>query len=188
MDFRQVVENRHSVREFTSQPVSRDSLDRILRVAALAPSAANSQPWFFYVAIGEARNSIGEIVAHSTVHLQDFADLLPPDQLESASHWYASLGDAPVLIVVTMQDGESPLDVLNKHLSVGAAIENLLLAVVDEGLAACNITFSFYVRDELEQYLRVPEGASVVAVVAVGYPATPPASPPHEFNHARFLE
>lgn len=188
MEFRQVLESRHSIREFTSEPVDRDDLERVVKAAAMAPSAMNSQPYHFYVATAKTRVEVGEIVAHSTVHLQEFADVLPPEHIESASHWYASLGDAPVVIVVTMKNPTSELDELNKLLSVGTAIENLLLAAVDEGLSACNITFSFYVRDELQAYLNVGQDWKVVAVIALGHPAAPPVSPPHELNVATFLE
>ena len=43
MDFTEVVRRRHMVRRFTDEPVSADSLDRILRNAVRGPSAGFSQ-------------------------------------------------------------------------------------------------------------------------------------------------
>ena len=52
MEFSQVVANRHSVRDFTDQPVSREDLVDIVRTAQQAPSWVNSQPWRVYAATG----------------------------------------------------------------------------------------------------------------------------------------
>lgn len=189
MELQRVIESRHAVREFTSEPVVREVLERVVRAAALAPSAANEQPWHFYIAMGEARQKMGAVIAQSTVHLQEFADVLPPSSLEAATHWYASLGDAPILVAVSMKAAVDELDTLNKQLSIGAAIENFLLAAVDEGLGACNITFSFWVRDELNEFLGLPAGETIVAVIAVGHPSSaPPLAPAHHFDIATYLE
>lgn len=40
---------RASVRAFTSDPVSDERAERLLRAAMAAPSACNQQPWEFYV-------------------------------------------------------------------------------------------------------------------------------------------
>ena len=42
MEFSQVVADRHSVRDFTDQPVSREDLVDIVRTAQQAPSWVNS--------------------------------------------------------------------------------------------------------------------------------------------------
>ena len=52
MEFSQVVANRHSVRDFTDQPVSQEDLVDIVRSAQQAPSWVNSQPWRVYAATG----------------------------------------------------------------------------------------------------------------------------------------
>ena len=53
MEFSEVVRRRHMVREFTDEPVSPESLDRILRNAARGPSAGFSQGQAFLVLTGE---------------------------------------------------------------------------------------------------------------------------------------
>ena len=52
MEFSQVVADRHSVRDFTDQPVSQEDLVDIVRTAQQAPSWVNSQPWRVYAATG----------------------------------------------------------------------------------------------------------------------------------------
>jgi len=60
MEFKQVVAQRHSVRDFTEQPVSRQDLVDIVRTAQRAPSWVNSQPWRVYAATGATLATIKE--------------------------------------------------------------------------------------------------------------------------------
>lgn len=171
MDFWQVLEGRRSVRAFKTDPVPRDVIERLLAGAGLAPSVLNSQPWDFHVCTGASRIDVGETLAQATTHLDEYMEVLGKEHYEEAVRWYSSLGDAPVVIVTAMKTPEEDFDCLNLTLSVGAALENLLLAAKAESLAACNITFGWWVRDEIKTQLGIPEGQSVASVVALGYPA-----------------
>jgi len=53
MEFQEVVRRRHMVREFTTEPVSQASQDRILANAVHGPSAGFSQGQAFLVITGE---------------------------------------------------------------------------------------------------------------------------------------
>lgn len=180
MDFWDAIADRHSTRDFDPRPVPREVLERIIGGAALAPSSQNEQPWLFYVCTGETRARLGELVAQTTVHLAEYMDVLGPKRYEDAMHWYSSLGDAPVLVVVTMLSTEDEFQAMNRYLSVGAAIENLQLGATAEGLGACNITASYWVHDEIRELLEVPDDRRIVALLTLGYPGkTPPAAPVH---------
>ncbi|MEQ1593961.1 MAG: nitroreductase [Casimicrobium sp.] len=52
------IESRFSARAFLPTPVPRETVARILKVAARAPSGTNTQPWRVYVVQGAARNQI----------------------------------------------------------------------------------------------------------------------------------
>lgn len=41
------MQQRHTVRDFTDQPVERSIIETCIRTAGSAPSGANHQPWFF---------------------------------------------------------------------------------------------------------------------------------------------
>ncbi len=146
-------------------------MERMLHAAAAAPSSMNEQPWHYHVATGQARAEVGKIVAEATVHLVEYIDQLGPERYEHALQWYSSLGDAPVLIGVSMSTPSSKRDGTNKMLAVGASIQNLLLAATAQGLGACNITFTSWVREELDEFFAVPEGRQIVAMISVGYPS-----------------
>lgn len=170
MEFSDVVRGRRSVRDFRRDPLTHEGLERMLAAARLAPSSGNEQPWRFYVATGEKRRELGRIIAQATIHLSEYMDVLGPRGYEAAAKWYSSLGNAPTLIAVTSPISEDVVTSCNRHVSVGAAMENLLLAAYDEGWAACNITYSHWVEDELATAIGLPDGWGILTVVAVGLP------------------
>lgn len=189
MEFWDVVHERHSVRDFKDQSVPRDCVERLIQAAALAPSAANAQPWRFYVANGETRRALGKLIAQTTIHLTEFMDVLGPERYEEAVAWFSTLGNAPTLIAVVTPTTDDALEMLNRHLAVGAAVENLLLAAVAEKLGACNITYSHWVEDEIAELLGLDEQDAVVSVVAIGWPSDVlPAAPGHNPDVAVWLD
>lgn len=189
MDFWKVVQNRHSVRDFSDEPVSRESVERIIHAAGLAPSARNAQPWRFHVSTGSSRVRVGAVIAQATAHLDEYMTLLGPELYERAVRWYSDLGGAPVVIGVSMERPSDEWDLNNELLSMGAAIENLLLAATAEGLAACNITFLKWLRQGLEDVFDVAEGRSIIAVIALGHHGEAPDEvPPKKLDISDWLE
>ena len=63
------IESRFSCRAFLPDPVPRETVADILRVASRAASGTNTQPWKVYVLMGGARDSLVEKVcaAHDAV-------------------------------------------------------------------------------------------------------------------------
>lgn len=171
MEFSEVVASRRSVREYRPDPVPRAVIERIVSAAALAPSSMNAQPWRFHVATGRAREAVCRLVAQATVHLSEYVDLLGPERIEEARRWYSSLGDAPVVIGVSMPEPGGEAEAVNTLLSIGAAIENLMLAATAEGLGTCCVTFAWWVRDDIARLFELPEDRRIVSLVVVGHPA-----------------
>lgn len=74
------ITSRHSIRAFLPDPVPRAEIERILEVAARAPSGTNTQPWKVYVLTGAARARLSEAIlaAHSdpeqvSSHVEEYA-------------------------------------------------------------------------------------------------------------------
>ncbi|MDO8963126.1 MAG: nitroreductase family protein [Coriobacteriia bacterium] len=174
MDLYEAIESRHSYRAFHAEPVDGEALDRVLRAAISAPSSMNLQPWSFHVATGARRDEVGEIMALSTVHLQEYIDVMPAEKLEAAERFFATLGNAPVVVAVAVPIAGDELQRINSYVSTGCALENLMLAATAEGLGCCTITFSFWVRDQLARALCVDDSREIVSLVLIGRPAEEP--------------
>lgn len=189
MEFFDLIEKRHSVRSFRDEPVPRELLDRMMHAASLAPSSFNEQPWHFHVLQGESRKRLAETMSQSTSYLEEYLLLRGMEMNDFTLNWYSEFGGAPVAIAVTMPVTDDEFVRLNRYLSVGAAIEHVLLAATDLGLAACNVTFSWWVRQELAELMGVPEDRYIVAVIVVGYPDDQPQlAPPHDPDIVHYLD
>ena len=60
MKFLEVMEKRHSSRDFKKDEVDEDTLKKIVEIAGMSPSWENSQPWNVYIATGETLETIRE--------------------------------------------------------------------------------------------------------------------------------
>jgi nitroreductase len=187
MELYDAIRNRRSVRSYDGAEVSREVLDRLVAAAGAAPSPYNAQPWHFHVATGAVRDAICEITALSTVHLQEYLDVLPPSELARAEHFFASLGGAPVVVVVSVPVSEDDLARINSYMAAGGAVENFMLAAHAEGLASCSLTFAFWVRDKLAALLGIGDDREIVAMVILGHPAETPEAPARRDDIATFL-
>ncbi|MDD3826271.1 MAG: nitroreductase family protein [Anaerolineae bacterium] len=184
-----VIQDRRSIRQYTTDPVSEEHLEMILEAARQAPSGENAQPWRFVIVKDEAtRKRLGAIAGGGsgrrftaefvTQKMQERFENLEDEAKKKAifdkltsGQVSAFLAEAPVSIVVCGRK-----DVWDLPYDTSAAIENMLLMVTALGLGACwVIAPCIDIRDEerLKDLLGVPEGVKVVSIVSVGHPTRP---------------
>jgi len=185
------VEARRSIRAFTREPVGRDVLDRLVTAACLAPAPHHSRPWRFVVidtprAKADLARGMGERWAHDLD--ADGIDAARIQELVDASQ--ARLTSAPALVVGCLTwDGldRYPDEARQRAewgmalLSLGAAVENLMLTAAHEGLASCWVAAPIFCPDAARDALALPAQWSPAALVLVGHPApeyTPRERPP----------
>jgi nitroreductase len=72
MDVIEAISTRHSVRDFSSKPVPKETVMKILELATLSPSGGNSQPWEVFVASGATIEKIRKIYQE---HLQSGTEI-----------------------------------------------------------------------------------------------------------------
>ena len=58
MDLLTIIKERKSIRAFKSNPVPKETIEKILNSSILAPSAINLQPWEFQVVMGEEKERL----------------------------------------------------------------------------------------------------------------------------------
>lgn len=189
MELRDALESRHSIRSFAPDPVPRKLLEEVLSAAALAPSPFNEQPWRFYVATGESRKRIGEIMAQNTGYFEEYMAVLGIEPSAWHLQWYTELGNAPAIVVCTAPKVEDELDGLHKQITMGAAVMNILLAATEAGLGTCNLTYGYWVRDLLSEALGIPDDRVIITMIAMGYASEEaPLAPPRNFDITEFLD
>ena len=98
MKFIEVMEKRHSSRDFKKDEVSEDTLREIVKIASMSPSWENSQPWNVYIAIGETLETIREAwIAEKNsclVHvLQEPADMNPGHRTNFSERGQKNMAD-----------------------------------------------------------------------------------------------
>lgn len=184
------VEARRSIRAFTPEPVPRDLLDRLVTAACLAPAPHHSRPWRFVVIDtpeGKADLARGMGNQWRTDLGGDDVDEARIDELVEASRVKITTAPALVLGCLTWDGLDRYPDDERRRaewgmalLSLGAAVENLMLTAADAGLASCWVAAPIFCPEAARDALALPVDWSPAALVLVGTPAaeyTPRARP-----------
>jgi nitroreductase len=173
---------RRSIRKFKDTPIPDDMLQKILTAAIQAPSASNRQPWRFIIVRGEQKAEMLRILREAIAR-----DKYRGEDIGSSEWSVNVMEEAPVTVFVFNPTGLKPW---KKHTteqmfadvgdiqSIGAAIQNMLLAAQDLGLGSLWICDVFIAYEELCQWLG--EKGELIAAVSFGYADESPASRPRK--------
>jgi nitroreductase len=194
MDVMEAIRTRRSVRKYRATEVPRETILELLTAASLAPSATNRQPWEFVVvhrsyldqldrtlkeAFEQRVASVGADTVRQAIEDLSIPRTNGPDKLKALGHFYRTLGGAPVAVVVCVPREADPWVWKNSVSDAAAAIENLMLAALAQGLGTCWLTGPLKSRaDAIASFLEIPKDMEIVAIVALGYPDHQPAMPP----------
>lgn len=187
MEMLEALRARHSIRHYDGSPVDADTVLRLIDVATLAPSAQNSQPWHFHVAMGDSRLEVAETMALTTHYLQEYMDMLSPDELGMAARFYEDLGKAPVVIAISAPVSETASERAHDYISIGAAIQNFMLAALDEGLGSCSISVPTWIVDRLTDVFKIPSGREIASLLILGHPDETPIPRDRRHDVVTFL-
>lgn len=152
METLDAIKKRCSLKgHFSGREIETEKLNIILEAARIAPSARNTQPWRFIIV--RRKNLIRELVKAA------FSDA------------NQSAAAAPVIIVLCARPGDDiSRDGKDYYLfDGGLAMENMLLAATDLGLATHPMTGVS--EAEIKKMLQIPDDVRMVALTPVAYPA-----------------
>lgn len=155
MEFKEIISRRRSTRKFLATTVERETLQRILDAALVAPTSRNTRSTRFFV-------------------VQDKATLERMSQMRD--YGSAFMKDAAAAIVVAGDRQATDLWIDN----CAIAATTIQLAVVDEGLASCwvHVNDRPCLKDEpegakaddyLSSLLGIPAHYGILCAVALGY-------------------
>jgi FMN reductase [NAD(P)H] len=174
VEFRDLLKQRRMIRHYESEPVPRETLERIVATVRRAPSGGFSQ--------GQRL-----LVVDDPALLERIEAIAGADVPEGVEPW---LGSAPAQVFVMtreadyheryqkddkLQDGtEIKWPVPFWHVDAGAALMLLLLAAIDEGLGAAVYGVFPSEAEQLRVLLRIPADFAIVAGVTLGRPLPDP--------------
>jgi iodotyrosine deiodinase len=173
-EFLERMDERRSVRMFSTEPVPRELLENAIRVAGTAPSGAHQQPWTFVVVSDpDLKARIRE--AAEREEREFYEHRATPEWLEAlevlGTDWVKThITDAPYLVVVFEQVfGPAKRKHYYVRESVGIAVGFLLAALHESGL--CALTHTPSPMGFLRDLLGRPENERPYVLIPVGYPA-----------------
>jgi nitroreductase len=151
MNVYEAVIKRRTIRRFKQDPISFEILEKIVNAGRLAPSGANLQPVECVVA------DIPDLV------VKVFETLAWAGYISPAGN--PPEGQRPVAyIIVLTNNNKNEGDCVR---DVAAAIENMILVALEEGIGSCWL--GSIDRVKLKSILKLPEHINIDSVVALGY-------------------
>jgi nitroreductase len=146
-----IILTRRSIRKFTKEKVSKETIKLLLTAAMNAPSACNQRAWYFIIVTDQ-------------------------EKLEKLSTFHGGVSfvkEAPVAIIICGQPSAARLDYYWVD-DCAAATQNLLIAAHSLGLGA---TWTGINRQDLaaiqffRQSLNIQNQYIPFAMIPIGYPA-----------------
>jgi dehydro coenzyme F420 reductase / coenzyme F420-0:L-glutamate ligase / coenzyme F420-1:gamma-L-glutamate ligase len=171
---------RRTIRDFTDAPVDGAPVRRAVATALTAPAPHHSEPWrFVLVESATARTALLDAMLDawkSDLRGDGFSE----EQIARRVTRGEPLRRAPLIIVpclVLDAAHEYPDEKRNRAehsmftVSMGAAVQNLLIALAVEGLGSAWISSTLFCQDEAAASLSLPSGWRPMGAIAVGHPA-----------------
>jgi coenzyme F420-0:L-glutamate ligase/coenzyme F420-1:gamma-L-glutamate ligase len=174
------LEARRSIRAFLPDPVPRDALDAFVEAACAAPAPHHSRPWRWVIVDGDdAKQRLAAGMGEAwRADLE--GDGVPParvDELVDASHRKITSAPAVVLGCLTWDGLDRYPDEARQRaewgmalLSLGAAVENFMVAAADAGYASCWVAAPIFCPEAARDALALDVEWRPHAMVVVGVP------------------
>jgi nitroreductase len=198
VELTEVMRTAGSVRRFSGQPVTDETVYRILEQARFAPSGGNRQPWHVTVVRDAAiRRSVRDLYVlgwreyseHVALNLVPFApsqdgswhgpviDLARAREVEHPDAFGDHLDEVPLVLVVSVAlpglavtDNGLPRQSVVGGASIYPFVHNILLAARDNGLGGVITTVICRQEEAVRDLLHLPQAEAVAALMALGYP------------------
>ena len=191
MDVIEAIKARHSVRDFSPEPVSKETVLKIFDAARYSPSGGNGQPWEVFIAAGATLERIKKayaerakagpggpppnrppqpayIMERMTVIRRERMELLGLDPNDPASgnvfaEWGARMFGVPALAIIAMDKQ------LTSNLDMGLFIQTVCLAAQGYGVESFIAGSLLAHQDVLRQELEISADLNLVTGIGLGY-------------------
>jgi coenzyme F420-0:L-glutamate ligase/coenzyme F420-1:gamma-L-glutamate ligase len=182
-----VLTERRTVRDFTADPVDPAAVRRGIDAALTAPAPHHSLPWrFALIESGPARTRLlDDMLAAWTSDLR--ADGFTAGQIARRIRRGEPLRRAPLIIVPCLvsdaahsypDQRRAAAERAMFLVSMGAGVQNLLVALAVEGLGSCWVSSTLFCGSVAAAALDLPADWEPMGAVGVGHPAVRPGPRP----------
>jgi nitroreductase len=165
MDVFEAIKGRRSIRQFTDEPVEKETLEKLLDAARWAPTASNQQRWRFVVVTSPL---IKELI------------------LKFAPGIFV-MPAAFIVICAEKAPDANPWAEVTYLADCAIAAQDIMLAAHEMGIGSC-VAIS-YAKVAIIEILNIPAGVEPLLIITLGYPAEAPEPPPRlALNQIAFLD
>ncbi|MDF2889250.1 MAG: hypothetical protein K0R23_3635 [Lacrimispora sp.] len=180
MEFKQVIDKRRSIREFSNEIIPNEIIMEALHNGLKAPSYNHLKQWDFIMvrdpkiklALTQTEEMIEEVSTDLIHAFEDYENLAREMYLDAIPKQKRMILTAPELLVVVykpktpVKDSHRIYD-LNCLASVWCCIENILLSLAEHDVLG--VTFIPKNTDKVKEVLKVPNELEVAAIIPFGY-------------------
>ena len=178
MEFREVIEKRRTTRQFSDKPVELDKIKRIIEAGIKAPSFDHMRKWNFIVLTDEnAKSSVVSLIKELPCSIgepknpfQEMVKIAFPKQRTMFEQ-----SKVIILPVFKRHKGIAKEEAFGRRFmdfaEIWCVIENIFLAIADEGLAN---TMRIPTDKQPEEFLQVvgcPDDYILPCMIGIGYAA-----------------
>ncbi|MEX2225969.1 MAG: nitroreductase family protein [Dehalococcoidia bacterium] len=187
MDVIEAIRTRRSLRQLADRPVPHDIIDDVLQLAVLAPAPHHTRPWRYVLVLPRSRPKLVQFMGEAwRADLE--RDGHPPaliDRLLRKSERQITSAPALVLACLTNEglrawpdERRARNEWAMAQQSIGAAMQNMMLAAHATGLASYWISAPLFAPEACREALDLPEDYVAQAFIVLGYPAEAAAPKP----------
>ena len=189
----EIIKKRRSIRSFSNKAIDDELINIILEAGCNAPSAHNSQPWFFIVVKGNTKyiisdvfkNScykkvpiIGSAIEKSAKIIKNAPVIITVWNNYNLSTRMSTFSDFPPHIISAMRDFERE--------SVAASIQNMWLAATSLGIGFAWLGITALNKEEIKNIFNSKNDLS--AILCLGYSKEKPKSKTMKNNLVKFYD
>lgn len=158
MELITAIEERRSVRSYSSQTVDRQTLDKLAEAVRLAPSACNAQPWtLVFVTDPQLRERLSTAARGPAGTFNTFISKAPV-----IAAFVVEPANTTSFLGTLVTGRKFPL------IDLGIAAEHLCLRACDLGLGTCML--GWFDTAAVKRAIKVPRSKTVGLLVTIGYP------------------
>ena len=165
MDLMETIKGRRSIRKYKPDPVSEETLQKIMEAVRWAPSWANTQCW--------------EVIVVKDPKIK--SELATT--LNKTNPSLSSMTDAPIVIVLCGKKGVSgfkkgeAVTVKGDWMMFDTGIAMQTLCLTAHSLGLGTVVVGMFDHKRAESILGLSENIEIVAMTPLGYPATEGTAP-----------